>query len=146
MSGFESDLLEGIADLIAQAGIATWSPNAVYAAGQTGIVIDKVAQSPDRLVILSDYPVSDDPTLSDSVVGVQVRTRWAGQDPRPVKDLSGSIFDLLHGMPARTLSTGVRVTWCRRNSGASLGQDDSDRWARSDNYYFGVHRPSSNRI
>ena len=141
---FESDLLTGLAQLLASAGIGVWRESA-YTAAETGITLDKVPATPDAVVTLSDYTVSDDPTLSDSVIGVQIRTRRAGVDPRPVKDLDGAIFNLIHGMPATTLPGGVRVVSCFRRSGASLGQDANGRWQRSSNFYLQVHRPSTNR-
>lgn len=144
--GFETNLLTGFAQLLAAAGIGTWQENGVYAATETGIVIDAVPASPDRIISLTDYVVSDNPTLSDSIIGVQVRTRWGGQDPRLVKDLDGLIFAALHGMPAVTLVGGVHVVSCFRRSGVSMGQDANNRWGRSSNYYVSVHRPSTNRI
>lgn len=143
--GFETDLLTGLAQFIAGAAIGTWRANGAYTANETAIVIDTIPATPDRVITLSDYPVSDDPTLSDSVIGVQVRTRWGGQDPRPTKDLDSSIFALLHGMPAINLVGGVHVVSCFRRSGASLGEDANSRWMRSSNYYLTVHRPSTNR-
>ena len=145
MSGFETNLLTGIAQLLAAAGLGTWRDTGVYTAAETGIVMDTVPQSPDRVITLTDYVVSDDPTLSDSVIGVQVRTRLGGQDPRPVKDLDGAIFNVLHGLESVTLTGGVHIVSMVRRSGASLGQDANNRWMRSSNYYATVWRPSANR-
>jgi len=143
--GFETDLLTGIAQLLAAASLGTWRDTGVYTALETGIVFDTVPQSPDRVITLTDYVVSDDPTLSDSVIGVQVRTRWGGQDPRPVKDLDGSIFDALHGLEGVTLTGGVHIVSMFRRSGVGMGTDINNRWMRSSNYYATVHRPSQNR-
>lgn len=143
--GFEADLLTGLAQFVAAANIGTWRDNGVYAAGETGIVLDTIPASPDRIIALSDYVVSDDPSLSDSVIGVQVRTRWGGQDPRPVKDLDGLIFNLLHGLSGINLVGGVHIVSMFRRSGVSMGQDANNRWGRSSNYYVTVHRPSTNR-
>ena len=145
MSGFETNLMTGIAQLLATAGLGVWRDTGIYAPTETGIVMDTVPQSPDRVITLTDYVVSDDPTLSDSVIGVQVRTRWGGQDPRPVKDLDGSIFDALHGLEGVTLTGGIHIVSCFRRSGVSMGQDANNRWGRSSNYYATVHRPSTNR-
>jgi len=145
MSGFETNLLTGIAHLLADAGLGTWRDTGVYTTAETGIVLDTVPASPDRVITLTDYVVSDDPTLSDSIIGVQVRTRWGGQDPRPVKDLDGGIFNALHGLEGVTLTGGIRIVSIFRRSGASLGQDVSYRWMRSSNFYATVHRPSTNR-
>lgn len=144
MSGFETSLLTGIAQMLAGAGVGVWRSTGAYTATETGIVFDVIPQAPDQAITLTDYPVSDDPTLSDSVIGVQVRTRWGGQDPRPVKDLDGAVFDALHGLESVTLG-GVHVVSMVRRSGVSLGQDTSNRWMRSSNYYATVWRPSPNR-
>lgn len=146
MSGFQTDLLTGLAAYLQTAGIGTWSTSGAYTVGQTGIVLGTVPQAPDRVITLTAYSVRDNAALSDSVVGVQTRCRWAGQDPRPVDDLADRIFDLLHGMTHTTLSGGVHVVQCLRQSGpVSLGQDQNGRWSNSSNYYLTVHRPSANR-
>ena len=145
MSGFETNLLTGVAQLLAAAGVGVWRDTGAYAATETGIVLDVIPQDPDQIITLSDYDISDDPTLSDSVIAVQVRTRWGGQDPRPVKDLDGAIFDALHGLESVTLTGGVHVVSLVRRSGVSLGQDTNNRWMRSANYYATVWRPSTNR-
>jgi len=145
MSGFETLLLTGVAQLIAAANLGTWRDSGVYTAAETGIVFDVIPVAPDNIITLTDYPVSDDPTLSDSVIAVQVRTRCAGQDPRPVKDLDGAIFNVLHGLESVTLTGGVHIVSMVRRSGVSMGQDANNRWMRSSNYYCTVWRPSTNR-
>ena len=145
MSGFETLLLTGVAQLLAAANLGTWRDTGIYTAAETGITLDVVPQSPDNIITLTDYVISDDPTLSDSVIGVQVRTRWGDQDPRPVKDLDGAIFNVLHGLEAVTLTGGVHIVSMVRRSGVSMGQDANNRWMRSSNYYATVWRPSANR-
>jgi hypothetical protein len=144
--GYRTNLLTGIASLIDSAGLATWRSSGSYTAAQTGIVLGTVPSTPDRIVTLTGYGVDDDPTLSDTTTGVQVRARWGGQDPRPVDDLADSIFDLLHNAGPLTLPTGIRVVQIHRQSSTPLGQDTNARWSRSDNYYVTTHRPSPHRI
>lgn len=146
MSGFQTNMLEGVADLLAAAGVAKWNPTGTYADTDTGIMIQLVPPSPAAVVTLSAYVVTDDPFLSDSVIGMQVRARTGGSDPRPTNDLADAVFDQIHGLRNTTLNTGVRVVECLRRSGALLGQDELRRWLRSDNYYVTVWRPSPNRI
>jgi hypothetical protein len=147
VSGFQTDLLIGHAVLLASAGLGTWSTTGVYTTTQTGIVLGTVPQGPDRVITLSAYGVADDPSLSDSVMGLQVRCRWGGQDPRYVDDLADSIFAYLHGKEAYTLSTGIVVVQCHRISGpVSLGQDENRRWSNVQNFHLTVHRPSTNRF
>jgi hypothetical protein len=143
--GFQTDLITGYAVLLDAADVATWAPAGDYTEDQVGITVQAVPSSPAGLVALSTFPVSDDPSLSDSVLGLQVHVRLPGQDPRPVNDTADAIFDLLHGAQNLVLSTGVHVVECLHRSGALLGQDDLKRWSRADNYYLTVWRPSTNR-
>ena len=147
MSGFQTDLLTGLASYLSLAGVGiTWSPLGAYRPLQTGVVLGNVPQTPDRIITLTAYGISDSPNLSTSVIGVQVRCRWEGEDKRPSDDLTDAIFNLLHGMTNTTLQTGVQIVQCLRISGpASLGQDDNRRWANSSNYAVTVSRPSANR-
>lgn len=145
MAGFQTDLLEGVAQHLAGLGIATWDPAGVYTSAQTGIVLATVPASPDRIITLSGYGIADSPNLSDSLAGLQVRTRWDGGDPRPVDDLADRIFDELHGLTGLLLPTGVQLVLCLRTSWTSMGQDANRRWSRSDNYSVTAHRPSPHR-
>ena len=150
MSGPTTNLLTGLATELQTAGLGTYSTSGAYTALQTGIVFGNVPQSPDRIITLTAYGVGgDDPTLSDTVTGLQVLTRWNGADKRPVDDLDDSIFDLLHGVTHLTVGTGgdaVHVVQCLRTSGpASLGMDENHRWVVSSNYLVTVHRPSPHR-
>jgi len=147
-TGFVTNLLTGLAVYLAAAPSigATWSPTGAYTSGQTAIMLGLIPPNPDRCITLTAYPVDDSLDLSDSTISVQIRTRWAGQDPRPVSDLDDAIWTLLHGKPGfLTLSTGVVVCKIKRNSSASLGQDLNGRWMNSTNYYCDVWRPSTNR-
>ena len=143
--GYQNDLLVGFAQLLADATVGTWSTSAAYSAGDKGITLQVLPTSPDDVIALSTYPVTDDPTLSDSVTGLQVMTRQTGADPRPTNDLADSVFDQLQGLAGVDLSTGLHVVFCEHRSGSLLGQDDNKRWSRSDNYYVTTHRPSPNR-
>ena len=145
MSGFETNLRTGIAAALNTAAIGVWREASAYAAGETAIVFGTFPQDPARAVCLSLYGVGDEPSLSDSTIGLQVRTRWDGQDPRLVDDLAALVLDYLHGKTDWTLSTGVHVVQCLRKSWVPLGQDTNGRWERSDNYYLDVWQPSANR-
>lgn len=145
MSGYQTNLLTGIAELLADASVGTWNPTAAYAPTDKAIVLKVIPETPDTVIALTTYPVSSDPSLSDSVTGLQVLTRAAGQDPRTVDDLADLIFDQLQGLHDVTLGTGVRLVQCLHHGGGTLGEDDLHRWSRSDNYYITAHRPSLNR-
>jgi len=145
VSGSTVNLLTGLAQDLATAGIGTWKTSGVYTITQTGIILGNIPQGPDRIITLTAYSVSDSPSLSDSTIGVQVRCRWGGQDPRPVNDLSDLIYQRWHGMTAVTLTGGVYVVQSLLNSAVGLGQDENARWANASNYYMSVHLPSTNR-
>ena len=146
-AGFETNLLTGLAVLIAAGGIeATWNTTSAYTALQTGIVLGNVPQSPDRIITLTVYDAEDDPALSDSAVSVQVRCRAEGADKRKADNLDAAVFSLLQNKLDVVLSTGVTVGQIHRASGpASLGQDENLRWSVSSNYSLSVWRPSANR-
>lgn len=142
---YNTDLLEGLGMLLAAENLGTWNPTGIYADTDTGIVVGTLSASPDRLIALTGYSVSDDPSLSGSVTGVQAVTRWAGEDPRPTDDLAEAIFDALHGRHGYDLPTGIRVVQSLRRSKTSIGQDSNRRWRVSSNFYLTVHRPSPYR-
>jgi hypothetical protein len=138
-------LLKGLAQLIADHGIGVYrTDGSAYQASETGLFFDAMPPNPDRAIVLADYPVTDDPSLSDSVLGVQMRSRGRPDNATDVKDIADGLFDLFHGRKDFMVN-GVRVVYVLRNSGAVLGRDDNNRWERSDNYYFTLHRPSANR-
>lgn len=142
---FTSDLMTGICEAVAAIGAPTVryeykTGSDVYSDGAAGIAWE-VAPDLQNTITVNDYPVDDDPSLSESVVGVQFVV--AG-DLAFVKLAVDDIFDLFHGSWSITLD-GVKVVMAVRRSGAALGQDESGRVSRSENYYFTVHRPSPNR-
>lgn len=142
---YTTDLLAGVAQLLdTTIPAVVWRASGVYTTAEMGVYIATMPQAPDGAVVLSDYPVGDDPTLSDSVIGLQVRTRTGGQDPRTTTGLDDDIFDVLHGLHDVTVG-GIRLVGAERRSGAPLGQDGNGRHERTSNYYLTVHRPSPNR-
>lgn len=144
MSGFTTDLLVGVAELLAGADVALWhSDGTPYAAGQTGIVLRDLPATPDRVVTLTGYGVDDHVALADVTVGVQVRCR-AGRDPRDVDDLADAVYEVLHGLEEQTVG-GISVVQMWRQSWTPMGRDGNDRHERADNYYVQAMRPGVGR-
>lgn len=138
-------LVEGIAEYLAGLGAGVWSPNGVYDSTDTGILYRAVPQSPDRIITLAPYPTGrDDPELIEVSVGLQVRTRGT-TDPRDVDRIADRVYDGLHGATALTLAGDLQVMQIYRQSYTSMGQDQTGRWERSDNYYIDAMRPSLHR-
>lgn len=143
--GFQSDLLTGMAAWLEANGVGDYKPAGTYDADDTGIVLGGLPANPPDVIGLNTYMVRDEPSLSDSVIGLQVQCRTAGEDRRTTADLSDSIFTLLHAATNIELTTGVTIVQALRQSDGSLGQDQNGRWGHVQNFYLSVHRPSDNR-
>lgn len=148
---FENALLFGVANDLADnaaAKVKLWSeldengqPNGAQPTGSTAIFFRIWPEDVDS-VTLVPYPVSDDPSLSDSVAGLQLTIRCA--DMQRVSDIADDVFSRLHGRQAGMLGN-VRLVQAFRRSGADLGQDGNGRIGRTENYYLTVHRPTEHR-
>lgn len=138
---YTSDLIDGLAALLADNGIGVYDPAGVYQASDTGITVGIMPDSPDRCLCLTAYPV-EDTGLTDVTTGVQIRVR-AGRDPRDAGSLDDSVFDLLHNARGYQLG-GVPVAVSWRQSSAPLGQDDKGRTEISSNYYLRATRSYPN--
>jgi hypothetical protein len=142
MASIQNDLLDGIALLIASHGTAVYNQSGVYQPTDTAIFFKVVNPTPDRIVVLTAYQVSDDPSLPMSRLGVQVRVRGT-QDPRDVDELGDAIFGYLHGL-INTDFNSVHADQVLRQSSITLGQDDAKRWERADAYYIDLGTPPTN--
>lgn len=138
MSGYTKQLLDGLAQLIADQGLATYRPDGVYAEGETGITFSVMPDTPDRVLCLTAYPVDDGP-LADITTAVQARMR-ASRDPRDLDDLADDLRDLLHNREHFALGL-IHVNAAWRQSQAPMGQDAHGRMELSANYYFRTVRP-----
>jgi hypothetical protein len=142
--GFTTDLMTGVAQRLHAAGVGVWKPTGAYLDTEVGIVLGVPSQQPPSLIALAVYRVADDPALSDSVVGLQVRVRGSDEDPRKADDLADGVFDALQGLHGADVN-GVRLVYSRRTSMLPLGVDGNGRQERTDNYDLTVHRPSTHR-
>jgi hypothetical protein len=139
-------MFSGLAQVLATAGVGTYKPTAAYGPTDTAIVSQVLPQAPDAAIGITFYPVSDDATLSDSVVGVQVMIRAAGSDDSATNTLADAVFGVFQSLPDQTLPGGIQVQIMTRKSGTLLGKDDEQRWMRSENYYAQVYRPATHRL
>ena len=145
--GVDYLLCVGLLQRLDAADLATWLDSQAYgdSYGQVAGYFGRMPDMPDRAIALTPYPVSADPGEPMSRIGVQVRTRWAGSSARHVRNFAGAVFGELHGLGPVTLSTGVQLSQCLHQSGASMGQDTVRRWSHVDNYYCDVLYPTSHR-
>jgi len=127
------EVVAALAEHIAAAGMGTWRPTGVYAATETGIVVKAMPPTPNRVIVISPYPVAESAHLSDLTLGLQLRCRGS-KDPRDVDEMADDLRELLHG--ARGLVLGpARIAHLWRQSHASTGVHANDRWTTSSNFY-----------
>lgn len=142
MTGWLKDLRHAIASATADESdelLSYVAPPAVYSAGQTGIYGLVLPESPDRAVALS-LNVLDEQI--ETVVGVQFRFRAENDDELDI--IEDALSQSWSNRPAGTLGT-IALIMSRWSSGASLGQDSSNRITRSVNYQLTVARPLRHR-
>lgn len=139
-----NDLLDGLAQMLAAAGVGVYHPDGSgYAANETGILFKLLPPSPDRVIVLTAFGAnSDQPRITLGNQPVQLRFR-GGPDPRDVDLIGDAAFTVLHG--AEDLWFGsVHVIQILRTNSIPLGQDEQDsRWQRGDNYSLDVDYPTS---
>lgn len=143
MTASPSDLVDGVAQLLADSSIGVYDPSGLYADTDIGITVCVVPDSPSQIITLTPYTVQDDPRLNDSILALQVRLRGT-QDPRSVIDRSAAIFNLLHGLEADYGDLHVALMW--RQASGPMGQDDNQRWLWSDSFYCRVNWPTLHRV
>lgn len=138
-----SDLLAGIAQMIAGAGLGiTFNAGGVYTAGQTGVFMKIMPAAPDRVVTLAAVIQGDDVSMPLGQIMVQVRGRGLPNRPVDVDDLLDSIFGVLHGTTNLVFGS-VTVIQMNRRVSVPMGMDDSKRWERIDQYYLDVDFPAT---
>lgn len=145
------DLLTGLAEFLAAAGVASWYPSGAFPASppHPPVALRSLPNGPDRAYSLDAYIEVDteDAGLSDVTVAVQVQSRGT-KDPADVDDVADAVWEVLHGARMLTLGSGlsaVHTSLIYRRSTARLGVDDHGRYERSCNYYVMAARPNAYR-
>lgn len=138
-----SNLAHGLAEHLAAAGVGIYRENGAYSSDETGIVIGSPPASPPRVVALSPYPLSSS-LDADAVVGLQVRARSSGADPREALDLADATFDALAGL-ANVDMAGAWVHLIERTGGGAMGRDDNGRYEHATTYQLTAHHPTTHR-
>lgn len=144
MDDFTELLLTGLARDLAIAGIGAWTSTGVYGNNTTGIVLGRFPDKPDNIIALTAYGVAD-VIEGEDTIGVQVRTRRAGQDPRPGMGTADQVFDRWHGRHDALLPGDVSVTQITRRSWVPGGIDAAGRSSTIQNFYVQLVRPSTHR-
>lgn len=149
-TGIQPRLRQGIAQLLADQDVCSWSADdAVDAEAALPPVFDtQYPDAPDVAAALSTYYVGgDDPTLAGTWLQLQVRTRGHRDGPMDAADdLDDAIGQVLLGRWPTTLPNGVRISFLTRTSGTPIGRDAAGRFERTTNWRIRVHDPAPNRI
>jgi hypothetical protein len=142
---FGTDLLRGLAVLLDEAGVVRYSATDPLPsdAARPACTLLNLPAIPDYVVALTDYPVSADAALSETVTGVQVRIRGGATDPLWSLGVRDGIYDVLQGLRGEFLSTGLYVVHMYWQSETPIGPDGQRRWERTVNYY--VHANNAGR-
>jgi len=137
------DLLDGMAQALATAGIGTYAAGHYTSATACGITIGTTADEPVKAIALFAYSPLDDFILADVMQPVQLRIRGT-LDATSVDTIGDAIFDLWHGTTGLIFNS-VHTVSIARNSVLPLGRDERERWMASHNYYVRANRPTASR-
>lgn len=143
--GFTDDLLTGLALDLDTASVGVWNDTGIYQPDEIGIVIGRLPDQPSNIIALAPYGVDDSNVDGDDTIGVQVKTRRDGQDPRPGIDLADAVFEHWHSAHDLTLPNDVFVKQMLRRSWVSGGIDDSNRATTIQNFYVQLPRATAHR-
>jgi hypothetical protein len=140
--GHTDDLLDGIAQFLATAGVGVFHDSA-YAQTDVGIGIGDLPEDCDRAIGIADYLTNDPyPDQAMSTIGVQLAFRGAPNDRKSMTDLRDAAYQALQNLTYQQFGS-CGVTQVLRVSSVPLGQDDHDRWEMTDNYYIDVTVPAT---
>jgi hypothetical protein len=136
-----TDVLTGIAQLIADAGLGSWNPGGIYALTDTGVFLKTMPDGtgvPDRCVTLNLIPVTANVSMPFGQYFLQVACRGQRNKPLDVDDIADPIFDILQGLTGQTFGV-TRIAQLRFVSGTPMGQDSNVRWERADRYMADIN-------
>lgn len=142
MSGWTRDLLVGLAQDIAAAGVGVYRPAGGYVPSDTAVVFGDLPTAPDRCIGLTAYASLDEVAVNLSSVRVQFYLRGAAGNSMDVVDLNDDLFAALQGLGGRQYGAAYLVD-ARRVSAVPMGVDGSRRSEISANYELDVNTPAT---
>ncbi|WP_027503247.1 minor capsid protein [Rhodococcus sp. UNC363MFTsu5.1] len=135
MKAYSVDLVVGLAEHLAAAGLARYSPTGIYTGeGLPAVFFGTLPDKPDTAVLINTY--NDDRERDDDSpdLYVQMRFRTAGRNPHTTPRLADDVFEHLHDRSNFTLPNGVQVLLCRRHITGPNAPDANGRYTRPDSY------------
>lgn len=146
--GIQTDLVAGLGALLADEGAITWDDTGAVPTGSVPPpgYHQAYPETPDVAAAFTTYAAGgDEPTLSGTVLMLQVRSRSSRTDLTSGDDLDDAIAQALLGRYPTTLDNGVRISTLVRVSGTPIGRDSVGRMERTTNYRLLVHDPGPYR-
>jgi hypothetical protein len=131
------DVLTGFGDLLVAAGVAVQSSTAPFQPSDTALVFGNRPAQPDRLVELTFVPMTDNPSMPTGVVMVHAICRGLPNNPLDTDDLSDAVFNTVHGL-TDVMFGACHVVQILRHASIDVGQDDSARHERSDQFFINL--------
>lgn len=144
---FTDDLLQGVAAALSAAGVGVYDPARVWTAADTAVAIvadGAVPPVPDRVIVLTDYPIADHASQPNSTIGVQLRFRGAPNDLTGLRTTRDAAYQYLQSLQQQPYGT-THVVQFLRSSSVPMGQDANQRPEYADNYYADTELPPGNR-
>ncbi len=139
------DVLVGLAQMLADTGIAVFNHSGAYQVTDTAVVFKSAPSSPDRVITLTCVPLNDQVITPLSQWLIQAYVRGRPGDPMDVEDLADAVWDLWQGATGIQLGSAYAIQ-IRRQGSIGNGQDDSLRWTRIDRYILDLDTaPTTNR-
>jgi hypothetical protein len=139
------DVLQGVATLIGDYGVAKYAPTGTYGPSDTAVFFKIMPANPDRVVVLNAWTMSTDPRNPEGVINLQVACRGVAGDRNDVDDLADTVQALLDCAAGQQLGS-VMASQILFRSSVPMGEDESNREERADHYLINVDTdPTVNR-
>lgn len=138
------DLFYGVAALLV-AGTTDLQWNSAgtgYVTNKTTIWPKVMDAEPDRQLVITIVPFTDDPTLPIGLAMVQLKGRGIVGAPLDVDDLLDECFPLLQNLKDVTMGS-VHIVQMQRKTVVPSTMDDLKRWERIDQYYLDLDYPTT---
>ena len=133
MTPDSTQVLEALAQHLADNGIAQYSADGIYSGSLPAVVLGYIPEQPDAVIALNIANESTHRAGKPAPdMWIHIRVRTPGTDPRTTERLSQAIYDLIDS--AHQSWQTVTVRDCHRTVRAPLIQDTNRRYTRADMY------------
>lgn len=133
-----TDLLTGLAELLAAQGVGEWLPaGAAAGAPLPAIALRSTPPNAPRSITLLEYVAERSARLTDSTIAINVRIR-GDKAPSTAAGIAAQVYAAIHALGPVELGTApnkIRINDVFWQSETQIGPDQNGRYERSVNYY-----------